>query len=71
MFFTSSSLAGLFASILNIATLSLPGTDSVEAGFWYFLIATIVLTIALGLFAMFQRSDMSYERLVHTSAEKN
>jgi len=62
-FLVGMALAGLFASMLNIGTLSLPGTNSVEAGFWYFLIATIVLTIALGLFTVFQRSDMSYERL--------
>ena len=52
-FLIGMTLAGIIASVLNIVTLSIPGIDFVGAGFWYFLTATILLTISLGLFVYF------------------
>ena len=54
-FFLGYGLAGLFASLTSIVTLSIPGSDSNQAGFFYFLIATICLVMSQVLFYVFQR----------------
>ncbi|XP_063676956.1 equilibrative nucleoside transporter 3-like [Bolinopsis microptera] len=59
-FFLGQGAAGLFATLLSIITLSIPGADPVQAGFYYFLIAAISLALSLVAYLLFSR--MSYVR---------
>jgi len=59
-FFLGQALAGLFATCLTIITLSIPGADTDEAGFYYFLIACVTLSASLTLYVVFKR--MPYVR---------
>ena len=59
-FYLGQGAAGFFATLLSIITLSIPGADPVTAGFYYFLIASCSLVIALVAYFMF--SKMSYVR---------
>ena len=47
--------AGVIASLLNIIFLSIPGIDFVEAGFWYFSTAAVLLIFSMVLFSYFHR----------------
>jgi len=59
-FFLGQGAAGLFATLLSIITLSIPGADPVQAGFYYFLIAAISLALSLVAYLLFSR--MSFVR---------
>ena len=50
-----SGAAGLFATVLSIITLSIPGADPVQSGFYYFLIASISLALSLVGYVVFNR----------------
>jgi len=52
-FLIGMTFAGIIASVLNIVTLSIPGIDFVEAGFWYFVTAAVILLVSLVLFSQF------------------
>lgn len=50
-------MAGLFSTILNIATVSVSTKDSSEAGFFYFLTATVSFGSAMVLLGIFFKTD--------------
>ena len=52
-FLIGMTFAGIIAAVLTIITLSIPGIDFVEAGFWYFVAAAVILLVALVLFTQF------------------
>ena len=54
-FFLGQGTAGLFATVLSIITLSIPGSDPVQAGFYYFLIASLSLMLSLVVYLLFNR----------------
>lgn len=54
-FYLGQGIAGLFAAVLSIITVSIPNIDSVKAGFYYFLIATVILFFSLVAYLIFKR----------------
>ena len=63
--------AGLVSTLLAIITLSFPGVDPVTAGFYYFLLASSLLVVALVAYIAFTNMDFvkkstlrGHERLV-------
>ena len=56
-FILGQGTAGLVSTLLSIMTLSFPGINPVDAGFYYFLIATTILSAALVAFILFTKMD--------------
>lgn len=54
-FFLGQGAAGLTSAILSIITLSIPHHDPVQAGFYYFLAAAVILLLSLTAFIAFTR----------------
>ena len=61
--------AGLFATVISIVTLSIPGADPVQAGFYYFLIATLSLGMSLVGYVFFSRLSFVKNNTVEKEEE--
>ena len=68
-FFLGQALAGLFATCLSIITLSIPGANTDDAGFYYFLIASLTLSASLMLYVVFRK--MPYVRFYLEKGEES
>lgn len=68
-FYLGQGTAGLFATVLSIITLSLPDSDPVDAGFYYFLIASLTLAVALVGFLFFTRISFVRSSTIRQSDE--
>ena len=61
--------AGLFATVISIVTLSIPGADPVQAGFYYFFIATLSLGMSLVGYVFFNRLSFVKNNTVEKEEE--
>ena len=67
-FYLGQGVAGLFAIILSLVTLSIPHADPVTAGFYYFFVTAVCLAISLIAFYLFNKHHCVSE-CIHSAAD--